>query len=123
MAAIVWRERYQNEATAGTSNFCYCRNEAGNRPLPTAQKRIPMEFTCALSVDGSLAFYYVQKEADHRYQASLRSQRTDVPAQLILEKQADGWVCTPFHEVLCTGLSHAIEASDEATEMDDQKTS
>lgn len=69
-----------------------------------------MEFTCVLSVNGSLAAYQVRNEGESRYTATLRTVRTDIPSQLVLEKVDGAWTCTPAHDYLCTSLAHAIDA-------------
>ena len=73
-----------------------------------------MEFICVLSVSGSLASYQVSKEGGNRYKATLRStneKRTDIPAELLLQKNGAGWESEPWHEEIVTGLTHAIESS------------
>ena len=82
-------------------------------------KTIPVEFMCVLSVGGSLATYRLRQENRSCYSAVLRttgSKRTDVPAEMLLEKTAAGWSGTPPHEEILRGLANAIEAKGNLTD-------
>lgn len=71
-----------------------------------------MEFICVLSVSGSLASYQVRKDGESSYLALLRTangKRDDIPLEIRLEKQADGWTAAPWHPEIVSGLTHAIE--------------
>lgn len=73
-----------------------------------------MEFFCVLSVGGSLASYHVQQEAGKTYKAVLRTnngQRDDIPAEIILEKSANGWRARPWHEEIVSSLINAVESN------------
>jgi hypothetical protein len=71
-----------------------------------------MEFTCVLSVGGSLATYIVRREDESNYLATLKTgsnPRNDIPAEIRLEKQPQGWQASPQHKEIVTGLTHAID--------------
>jgi hypothetical protein len=73
-----------------------------------------MEFFCVLSVSGSLASYHVQKESAVAYKAVLRpnnGKRDDIPAEIRLKKDGEGWQAAPWHDEIVRGLIHAIESN------------
>lgn len=77
-------------------------------------KETGMEFFCVLSVDGSLASYRIQGEAGGIFKAFLRQlngQREDIPAEISLQKGADGWIAHPWHAEVVHGLIDAVEAN------------
>jgi hypothetical protein len=60
-----------------------------------------MEFTCVLSVGGSLAYYIITKHSDMAYTAILKGgqgKRDDLPEIIQLEKSATGWQAAPGHD-------------------------
>lgn len=73
-----------------------------------------MEFTCVLSVGGSLAYYVITKLSDTAYTATLKdgtTKREDLPEVIRLEKGASGWQGEPSHDEVVKGLSYAIETA------------
>lgn len=71
-----------------------------------------MEFYCVLSVGGSLAPYHVQKTDEATYKAVLRTtngKRSDIPAEIILQKKEGTWQGQPPHDEIVHGLANAIE--------------
>lgn len=65
------------------------------------------------SVGGSLATYHVQKRDETTYKAVLQpanSNRNDIPAEIILQKQGDSWQAEPPNSDIVPGLINAIEA-------------
>ena len=73
-----------------------------------------MEFMCALSVNGSLAHYRVQKEGEEKYTATLRTvneKQAGLPEEIILTKAGDDWQGAPPHPEIVQGVVQAIEAA------------
>ncbi len=76
-------------------------------------KTYPMEFMCALSVNGSLAYYRVQRESKEKYIATLKTaagKQPDVPEVIVLTKDDGEWRGSPSHTEIIQGLVQAIEA-------------
>lgn len=73
-----------------------------------------MEFMCVLSVGGSLATYNVRQKDEGRYSATLRTSngnRTDIPAEIELQKKGSEWTGSPSNDEIVRGLANAIEAT------------
>lgn len=73
-----------------------------------------MEFYCVLSVDGSLASYQVEIIDEVTCKAVLKTtsgRRNDIPAEIVLHKQAGDWQAQPLHDEIVQGLIKAIETS------------
>jgi hypothetical protein len=73
-----------------------------------------MEFTCVLSVGGSLAHYNITKHSDTVFVATLKdgpAKRDDLPVIIRLDKGDGIWVAEPWHDQIVTGLTHAIETA------------
>ncbi|HEX8313701.1 MAG TPA: hypothetical protein VF609_01830 [Flavisolibacter sp.] len=73
-----------------------------------------MEFICVLSVGGSLASYQVRKEEIDKYTAVLKTnsgKRDDLPGEIRLKKNENGWHGEPWHPEIVTGLGHAIDSN------------
>lgn len=58
-----------------------------------------------------MAFYQVHKESETTYKATLRGgPRSDIPAELVLKKEAGEWLAEPWNKEVMQALVHAIEA-------------
>lgn len=72
-----------------------------------------MEFICVLSVNDSLASYFVSQVSPDHYKAVLKGsgvERKDLPATLTIQKKEDKWISFPLQEEVSAAIIHAIEA-------------
>lgn len=74
-----------------------------------------MEFTCVLSVGGSLVSYIITKQSDAAYTATVKdgySKHENLPEIIWLKKNADGWQAQPEHDEIVPALMLAIETAE-----------
>lgn len=70
-----------------------------------------MEFTCVITVRGSLVTYAVSREKEGVYVARLQSQTEPIPLdpEILLHCRDENWVSEPHNPLVSPSLIHALQ--------------